>query len=55
MVVALSVECSKSGSYKLIGQFCRDVIGCKTQERKSVVIDLIPSVSKVRSLCSFHL
>ena len=23
--------CFKSGSCKLIGQFCRDTIGCKTQ------------------------
>ena len=29
--VVLSVECCKSGSRKLIGQFCRDVIGCRTQ------------------------
>ena len=27
----LSLERSEAGSYKLIGQFCRDVIGCKTQ------------------------
>ena len=26
-----SVECCKSGSWKLIGQFCGDGIGCKTQ------------------------
>ena len=27
----LSVECSKPGFYRLIGQFCSDVSGCKTQ------------------------
>ena len=27
----LSVECCKSSSWKLIGQFCRDVIGCKSE------------------------
>ena len=25
------MECFKSDSWKLIGQFCRDVVGCKTQ------------------------
>ena len=30
-VKVLFVECYKSGSWKLIGQFCRAVIGCKTQ------------------------
>ena len=27
----LSVKCTQSGLCTLIGQFCRDVIGCKTQ------------------------
>ena len=27
----LSVECSKPGFYRLIGQFRSDVSGCKTQ------------------------
>ena len=31
MKSSLSVECFNYGSLKLIGQFCRDVIGCKTQ------------------------
>ena len=29
--VSLSVEFHESGSCELIGQFCRDLIGCKTQ------------------------
>ena len=28
---SLSVECYKSGTWKLIGQFCQNVIGCQTQ------------------------
>ena len=28
---SLSVECYKSSSWKLIGQFCRDVIGYKSR------------------------
>ena len=51
----LSFEWSYSGLYKLIGQCCRDVIDCKTQVRRSVVIGQSRSVRKVRSFCSVRL
>ena len=31
MKSCLSISCLESGCLKLIGYFCRDAIGCKTQ------------------------
>ena len=47
----LSVEHYKCGSLKLIGQFCYDVIGYKTQVAL-VVIGQFQTIGKVRLLCS---
>ena len=49
----LLVESSTSGLYKLIGQFCRHVIGCRTQVAKVGRDWSSLSVGKVRSFCSF--
>ena len=51
----LSVECNKSGSWKLMGQYCCDVICCKTQVA-FVRCDWSVAIRwyKARSFCSAY-